>query len=155
MDRSALPSFRLLPRDLVSAPLAPVLERLRLHALVLREVKDSLPPHLAEHCRDCVVAANQRLIVYADSPAWSFQLRFHAPATLERMATAGRAFRALEFRALTTATNVTQRDGGPRVSLATAELVRTSGSGMESRELSAALERLGKTMAEKAKGHVP
>lgn len=152
MAHPVSPGFRLLHRDLVSAPLAPVLARLRLHAAVLREVKGCLPPHLAEHCRDCVVAANQRLIVYADSPAWSFQLRYFAPKTLERMAAAGRAFRTLEFRVPPMATTVTRRDREPRISAATTELVRTSGSGMKSLELSAALERLGKTMAEKRKG---
>lgn len=59
--------------------------RINKHSRVLLLVKKSLPPQLRDHCLACVVA-NNKLIVYTDSPVWASQLRFHQDSIIGGLA---------------------------------------------------------------------
>ena len=133
---------------LAASPLATQLERIQTHKAILSRVKEWLPQSLAEHCRDCVVGGNQRLILYTDGPAWTFQLRFHAPSLLERFSElSALGFRAIEIRNLPAAEPKRPRPAQPpATSPDVVRLIMDCSRETSSAELSKALSRLATTL---------
>lgn len=68
--------------DLLSGSrLGDIVSRARDADTLFKQIKELLPPEVAEH----VTGASRReetVLVYADSPAWASRLRFHTPDLL-------------------------------------------------------------------------
>jgi hypothetical protein len=132
---------------------ASVQAELELQARLLAAVRGDLPDSLAPHCRHCVASA-ERLIVYADSPAFASQLRFCGPNLLAAVESAtGRRFR--EFRVRTVLDARPRPDPTPPAPAVTAgtaaALVRESAATAASTDIKEALLRLGRTL-DRARG---
>ncbi|MDD2767638.1 MAG: DUF721 domain-containing protein [Methylococcus sp.] len=74
----------LIPKKVLGA----CLERIENHRNLLKTIKQTLPPPLADRCLDCV-AGNDILVLYAESGAWTAQLRFYLPKIIETLASSG------------------------------------------------------------------
>lgn len=57
--------------------LAALLAQARLHERLLDKIRQILPPPLNAHCLYCVLRGGSQLILYTDSTAWAFKLRFY------------------------------------------------------------------------------
>jgi len=122
------------------------------HQELLERVRRFLPEPLGAHCVACI-ASGPRLALYADTPAWAFQLRFLAPQLLSELRdSAGLAIAAVEVRT-TVNTTRPRPSAPPRLpSLRVAELVSGYAAEPADDALAAALHRLGKTLAEQREG---
>lgn len=74
----------LIPKKVLGA----YLDRIEHHRNLLDTIKQTLPPPLAARCLDCV-AGNDTLVLYAESGAWTAQLRFYLPKIIETLASSG------------------------------------------------------------------
>jgi len=66
---------------------------------LLAQVRKALPSPLASHCVAAGLSGD-RLILFADSPAWGSRLRFLAPGLITALAKAGTAARDARVRVL-------------------------------------------------------
>lgn len=90
------PVQRFVTGDVLSSLGAQLAEQQQL----LRFVQSNLPTFLAPHCRHCV-QSGERLLIYADNPAFASQLRFYGPNLLTRLEQAtGRRLRECQVRNL-------------------------------------------------------
>lgn len=114
---------------------------------LLFEVRKLLPDDLTAHCLHCL-PKGERLIIYADSPAWGFQLRFHASFLLTQLAeTAGYRFRDVQVRNLMSVQKPAhQTTEVVPPSVAVGELLKRSAETTSSSEIKAALLRLSHTV---------
>jgi hypothetical protein len=124
--------------------------RHELDALLAR-VRRLLPPTLAPHCV-ATVAKAERLVLFADSPAWSSRLRFFSSELATALCGQG-LFRApprVEIRVHLPATLPGRDAAGtpPRaplqLSAGTASLLAQTAASLEDPELAAALRRLSR-----------
>jgi hypothetical protein len=122
--------------------------RLDRQARILAAVHPLLPEALRAHCLHCV-DKGERLILYVDSPAFAFPLRFHAPALVPHLQAQGFDFREIQVRNLLTAGTPAPADrprpvpASPRIG----ELLLESAENAASDGLKEALSRLGRTVA--------
>lgn len=118
--------------------------RLKQQGDLLETLRQALPPELASHCRHCVPKA-ERLLVYVDSPALAFQVRFFGPSLLDAVALAtGRRFRHLQVRQLWSGPSAAGPAGAQ-------EPTGESAPRPPSASLEEALERLAATVARRAR----
>jgi len=72
MNRDPIPVHNLLQAE----GFADMRVQLDLQARLLRIVRQALPEILRHHCLHCV-PKDESLVLYADNPAWAYQLRFY------------------------------------------------------------------------------
>jgi hypothetical protein len=121
--------------------------RIEKHRQVLDAARKALPKFLADHCTDCVTKPD-RLILYADSPAWAAQIRFYAPHILSMVQqSTGHRFQDLVIR--NTFPVATKPPHNPVVISSpgfVAEVLKDSALSSPSGELKDALLRLSETV---------
>lgn len=132
-----------------SPKLRPVLEKIEKHRAILSQVREALPAALAEHCMDCVTREN-RLVLYVDTPSWSFQLRFYLPAIRSKLKVSeGYEFRDIQVRNLVQQRPLTRSHADPVVSQSTLSSIHASASETSTEELRSALTRLAETLGQR------
>lgn len=145
MTRSLKPqslSKLLRPKD---RHLRALTERGRLLARLTEVVRACLPLACAEHC-SVANLDESRLVLAADSPAWSARLRFHVPEltrTLKRQHGLGiRQVRVVVSPSIHTITP--KRQSRPDLSHKSVELLQQTAAGIDDAGLRAALIRLAR-----------
>ncbi len=124
-----------------------LLQRLDTHKRMLVLIRRVLPLPLRDHCRDCC-RKKGALILFSDSPLWSSQLRFYAPAILTALTAEG-GFNIAEIRvcrlpSLGSAPSPSRKLTIPSRSMI--QLIKASMANSPSDELKAAFARLGETL---------
>lgn len=129
------------------AALRSIRSQIEKHRQVLDAAKKALPKFLADHCADCVIKPD-RLVLYADSPAWAAQIRFYAPPLLSKVQqSTGYRFQDLVIRnALPVATKPRHKPASISSPGFVAELLKDSALSASSGELKEALLRLSETV---------
>ena len=129
-----------------------LLTRLKKHRDLLSVIQGGLPDALHKHCKDCV-ADGTRLVLFAESPVWAFQLRFHAPSILNRLREEhGLNYRNIEIRSLPPTEQ--RRPGDGQSSMPTARAAAAIGACADqagTEELKKSLERLAVTLKRRAR----
>ena len=67
-----------------AGPLRQLGRRLAAQQALLQRVRQLLPEHLAPHCQAAILS-EQRLTLYAASPAWASRLRYQGPDLQRRL----------------------------------------------------------------------
>ncbi len=124
-------------------------------ARMLRVVRQGLPDFLGGHCQHCVVEGN-RLLIYSDSPAFAYQLRFYGPSLLSKIEEAtGQRFQDVRIRNLLPA-GPAQAYEKPHVFVPPSPSVgvslRESAENSPHEEIREALLRLSRAVEEASKG---
>jgi hypothetical protein len=110
---------------------------------LLKQIHALLPPPLDRHCR-AVLAKQQRLILYTDSPAWASRLRFFSRNLLDQLSKTGLGYKRVVVR-VTLPREPTHRKPrrSQRLSPGNAELLAQVAETIDDPLLGAALRRLG------------
>jgi hypothetical protein len=151
-----------MPRDpkpvqglLRGAALASIMAQLDSQGRLLRAVREGLPAFLSIHCRHCI-AKGDRLLIYADSPAFASQVRFYGPGLLPRIEQSiGLRFRDIQVRNLLDAAPMDAINKKPRAvppARGVSELLRESAENAAHEEITEALLRLSRTLAKGRNG---
>lgn len=138
------PASRFIKGDILGSFSAQLAEQSRL----LRAVQAELPTFLAPHCRHCVLKG-ERLLIYADTPAFASQLRFYGPSLLIRLEqTTGNPIKEFQVRNLLSVIAVPKGKPPSPVVLPTSRTtkkIRESGANRPD-EIGEALLRLSQTI---------
>lgn len=59
--------------------------RVNLHAKLLTQIQNFLPPALAKHCLSCVYREDKILLLYLDTQTAATQVRFRLPSILSKL----------------------------------------------------------------------
>lgn len=132
-----------------AASLSVLARRVELHRKVLNLIRAELPEHIAQRCADCSAHEDGRLVLFAESPSWAFQLRFHAPAILAALNEKGYRYREIRVRNLPLRIVAYESPSAerPLCGQAVVDAVKACAASCASEELSKALSRLGATLA--------
>lgn len=121
-----------------------LLEQSREQSLLLKRIRRLIPPPLDTHCV-AVVQKGPRLVLYVDSSTWASRVRFTARELTRQLNADGIAADRIQVRVM-----VTSKAPRPkrvqirRLSPENAFLINQTAAGIEDRELSEALIRLGR-----------
>ncbi|MGZ8217163.1 DciA family protein [Methylomagnum sp.] len=146
------PARRFIKGDILASLGSQLAEQNRL----LQAVQACLPEFLASHCRHCV-PKGERLLIYADTPAFASQLRFYGPSLLARLEEiTGRRFREFQVRNLLSVMAPPKSKPPPALQPPTSRAVKTlrDGAANSPDEIGEALLRLSRTLL-KASGTEP
>lgn len=126
---------------------------LQKQARLLQIVRQALPEFMGEHCRHCVLEENDRLLIYTESAAFSYQLRFYGPSLIAKIAeNTGLRLKDVRIRNLMPVGVEQARYNKPRVFEpplgGVGETLRESAANSPHDEVRAALLRLSQTVEE-------
>jgi hypothetical protein len=113
------------------------------HQALLERVRSALPEPVAEHCAAVAVSGN-RLVVFADSPAWGSRIRFLAPRIIQALSGGPTAARTVKVRILPAPEPRPRRKARAPARLAAtdARVLEQMAEGISDPDLRAALKRL-------------
>ena len=131
-----------------SSTLSVTAARVAEQELLLRQIRESLPNSLANHCLHCF-SKNDTLTIQVGTAAQATLLRFQTSGLAEKIARlGGPLFREIRIRTLPAATDVSRAKSrrALRPSAETTRLLIASAESNEDEEIRSALMRLGQTL---------
>lgn len=121
-----------------------LLEQSKVQLLLLQRIRALIPPPLDTHCI-AVVQKGSQLVLYVDSSTWASRLRFTARELTRQLNANGIATERITVRVMVISTPPkSERVRIRRLSVENASLINQTAAGIEDRNLSEALTRLGK-----------
>ncbi|SMF95832.1 Protein of unknown function [Methylomagnum ishizawai] len=141
-------------QHLRSEGLAALRTELDKQARLLQIVRQTLPESMREHCRHCLLEAGGKLLLYTESAAFAYQLRFYGPAVAAQVAEAAGLDTPPEVRVRNLTPNGAEqaRYAKPKVfqppPANVAELLRENAAATPHEDLREALLRLSRTVDE-------
>lgn len=114
---------------------------------ILQLAREAMPAPLAAHCLDCL-EKDRLLIIFADSPAWTSQLRFYVPQILSKLNASGDFdFQKMQARVLRIDPPPGRRTRPVNTPSAdTVRMLRDNSANQASDDLAQALARLAATL---------
>ena len=115
---------------------------------LLRQIRKSLPPPLAQQARHCLISG-KKLLVYTDSAVWASQLRFYSKAMLAAVVVLGASPElSVQIKVNTDVTVLGKRKGRTAnlPSSAAINNIRSAGLALSDQTLQASLLKLSSTL---------
>ncbi len=121
-----------------------LLEQSKAQSLLLQQIRALIPSPLDTHCT-AVVQKGAQLVLYVDASTWASRLRFTARELVRKLNASGIAVERITVRVMVTnkppkRERVTTR----RLSVENASLINQTAAGIQDKQLSEALIRLGR-----------